>query len=250
MKIFNDLTLKFEQPNWANNPEFALFDTILEHHPELIKLFSNDITHGCKNNQFGRGDTPTVEQIVRAALYKEMKKLDYRELEYHQEDSKICGQFLKLEGRDPFSFQMFQQYISKISPENLKKFLVELNKIAIDEGLEDIKFLRQDTTAVASNIHYPTNNALVWDCIKESHRLLTHLAKEVNNLDYIDYTRSAKKTFFKINNTKQPDKRADHFRKQLITFTKCINQVSNTVKKNSVAWERKAFNYRWKGYSH
>src|SRR3990172_2862794 len=114
MKIFNDLILKFEQPNWANNTEFALFDTILEHHPELIKLLSNDITHGCKNNQFGRGDTPTVEQIVRAALYKEMKKLDYRELEYHQEDSKICGQFLKLEGRDPFSFQMLQQYISKI----------------------------------------------------------------------------------------------------------------------------------------
>ena len=232
MKLFNDLKLKFEQANWASNPEFALFDTVLEQHPELINLLASDITKGCKTSQFGRKDTPTVEQIVRAAIYKEMKKLDYRELEFHQEDSRICEKFLKLEGRDPFSFQTFQEYISKITQEKLKELLVALNKIAINEGLEDVSQIRQDTTVIATNIHYPTNNALVWDCIKESHRLLGHLAEEVNTLNYIDYTVSAKKTFFKINNTKSSDKRVKLFLKQLITFTKCINQVANTVKKN------------------
>lgn len=232
MKIFNALTLKFEQPNWASNPEFALFDIVLEQRPELLKILSEDIIKGSKSSQFGRGDTPTVEQIVRAAIYKELRKIDYRELAFHQEDSRICELFLKLEGREPFSFQTLQQYISKITAESLKKFMVTLNKIAIGEGLEDIEKLRQDTTVVKSNIHYPTNNALVWDCIKESHRLFCHLAEEVNNLDYIDYTKSAKKTYFKINNTKSSDKRAELFHKQLITFTKSINQVANTVKKN------------------
>ena len=232
MKLFNDLKLKFEQPNWASNPEFALFDTVLEEHPELMELLAVDITKGCKRSQFGRKDTPTVEQIVRAAIYKEIKKLDYRELAFHQEDSRICEKFLKLEGRDPFSFQLFQEYISKITPEKLKEFLVALNKIAINEGMEDVSQIRQDTTAIATNIHYPTNNSLVWDCIKESHRLLCYLAEEANNLSYIDYTVSAKKTLFKINNTKHPDKRVKLFLKQLITFTKCINQVANTVKKN------------------
>ena len=126
MKLFNDLKLKFEQPNWASNPEFALFDTVLEEHPELMELLAVDITKGCKRSQFGRKDTPTVEQIVRAAIYKEIKKLDYRELAFHQEDSRICEKFLKLEGRDPFSFQLFQEYISKITPEKLKEFLVAL----------------------------------------------------------------------------------------------------------------------------
>ncbi|MDO9634548.1 MAG: transposase, partial [Paludibacter sp.] len=60
---------------------------------------------------------------------------------------------------------------------------------------------------------------------------LGHLAEEVNTLNYINYTVSAKKTFFKINNTKSSDKRVKLFLKQLITFTKCINQVANTVKK-------------------
>jgi hypothetical protein len=52
-------------------------------------------------------------------------------------------------------------------------------------------------------------------------------------LDWRDYTKDAKRTFFKINNTKSGDKRVDLFNKQLITFTKCINQVANAVKKKS-----------------
>lgn len=231
MKLFETLRLKFEQPNWALNPEFGLLDTILEQYPMLLELVSADVLADTKQSDFGRQDMPSVEQIVRAAIYKEMKQLDYRELEYAQDDSKICQQFVKLDNRKPFSFQMFQKYISKIKEDSLQKLLVALNKIAIGEVLEDVSKLRQDSTVIETNIHYPTNNALVWDCIKESHRLLTHLAHEMTGLNYTDYTVGAKKTYFKINVTKSKDKRVDLFNKQLITFTKCINQVANVVKK-------------------
>jgi len=89
-----------------------------------------------------------VEQIVRAAIYKEMKKLDYRELEYAQDDSKICQQFVKIDNRKPFSFPVFQKYISKITKESLQQLLVPLNKIAIGKGLEDLSKLCQDLTVV------------------------------------------------------------------------------------------------------
>ncbi len=226
--------LKFEQTNWAKNPEFGLIDSILEENTGLIGLLSDDIIKGEKQSKFGRKDTPSVEQIVRAALYKELKQLDYRELEYHQEDSRICSQFLKLDELRPYSFQMYQKYISRIQAGNLQKFLIELNKIAIGEGLEDLKKIRQDSTVIETNIHYPTNNSLVWDCIKESHRLLEKLDQEVDGVNYRDYTKGAKRTYFKINNTRTGDKRADLFKKQLSTFTKSINQISNAVKKKSV----------------
>jgi IS5 family transposase len=80
MQLFEPLQLKFEQPNWANDPELALIDTVLEQHPEFIKMFESEVRKGFKDNSFGRGDVPSVEQIVRAALYKELKKLDYRKL--------------------------------------------------------------------------------------------------------------------------------------------------------------------------
>jgi IS5 family transposase len=231
MKLFQALTLKFEKPDWASNPEFGLLDTILELHPELIKILEEDITKGCKTSDFGRKDTPSVEQIARAALYKELKQLDYRDLEYHQGDSRICSQFVKIDELRPYSFQMYQKYISKIQVDNLQKLLVGLNKIAISEGLEDVEKLRQDSTVVKTDIHYPTNNSLVWDCIKTSHRLLEHLHEEMQDLNYRDYTVAGKKTFFKINNTKSGDKQVELFKKQLVTFTKCINQVSNVIKK-------------------
>jgi len=232
MKLFEDFQLKFDQPNWARDPELGLIDTILDQHPNLYELLSKDITKGCKESVFGRGDTPSVEQIVRAAIYKELKGLDYRELAYHQIDSRICVLFIKIDELRPYSFQTYQNYISKIKVESLKQLLVELNRIAINEGLEDIEKIRQDSTVVKANIHYPTNNSLVWDCIKESHRLLGKLSEEISNVDYRDYLKSAKKTYYKINNTKVNDKQTKLFKKQLITFTKSINQLSNVVKKN------------------
>jgi len=231
MSLFTQLRAKYETRLWLKNPELGLFDTILEAHPELLNHVKADIMKGHKASQFGRGDMLSVEQILRAALYKEIKGLDYRGLEDAQEDSRSCAAFIKLDPARFYSFQMYQSYISKISEESLSKLMVAMNKVAIEEGLESVEQFRQDSFVVESNIHYPTNNSLVWDCIKESHRLLEHLAQEVSGLRYQDYMKGAKKTYFKINNTRSGDKRADLFNKQLILFTKTINSVSNAVKK-------------------
>ena len=232
MNLFEDFKIKFERPDWSRNLELGLIDTILEQHPHLIALLEEDITRGQKSSVFGRKDTPSVEQIVRAAIYKELKGLEYRQLEYHQTDSRICARFIKIDDLRPYSFQVYHKYISQISSDNLQKLLVELNKIAIDEGLEDIEKIRQDSTVVETNIHYPTNNAILWDCIKEANRLLGHLREEINTLSYREYTVQAKKTYFKINVIKGKDKRTELFRKQLVLFVKTINQVSNVIKKN------------------
>ena len=232
MKIFEPLVLRFEEGNWASDPELGLIDTILEQNPKLVNLLEHDITEGKPGSTFGRQDTPSVEQIVRAAIYKDMKNLDYRGLEYAQEDSRICEQFVKINPHRPYSFQVWQKYISRISEEKLERFMVELNRVAITEGLEDVQTFRQDSTVIETNIHYPTNNSLVWDCIKESERLLGHLKKEIETLDYKTYKTKAKKTYYKINIEKDEEKRVKLFKKQLKLFTESINQVSNIIKKN------------------
>jgi IS5 family transposase len=231
MVLFHEFNQKIAQADWSKNPELGLLDTILESHPELLQLVKPDIISGLKESNFGRKDMPSVEQILRAALFKEIRGLDYRELEYAQSDSRICGRFIKLDPLRHYSFQMYQTYISKIREESLQNLMVAINKIAIGEGLESIEQFRQDSFVIETNIHYPTNNSLVWDCIKESHRLLEQLSKEVNGLSYRDYMKGAKKTYFKINNTKAGDQRVNLFNKQLILFTKVINNVSNAIKK-------------------
>ena len=233
MKIFNEWVLRFDKADWASSPEFGLIDTVLESHPDIIKIVKNDIIKNEKENNFGRKDVPTVEQIVRSAIFKEMKGLDYRELEFAQKDSRICATFIKLDDRRPFSFQVLQKYISKITAKSLHELLVTVNKIAIFEGFEDVSKLRQDSTTVKTNIHYPTNNSLVWDCIKKSHQLLEALKKEEEDVHYFNYIQGAKKLYFKINVTKSDDKRLMLFQKQLILFSKTINQISNVLKKKA-----------------
>jgi IS5 family transposase len=138
---------------------------------------------------------------------------------------------VKIDPDRPYSYQVYQKYISRISAEKLKKMLYELNKIAVNDGVEDIERVRQDSTVIETNIHSPTNNSLIWDCIKESERLLKHLAEEINTLTYEEYQKKAKKTYFKINVEKDAEKRVQLFEKQLNLFTRSINQVSNIVKK-------------------
>jgi IS5 family transposase len=172
MKLYNELKLRFDAPIWALYPELALFDAILEKKPELIQVVSNDVLEGVKDSVFGRKDSPTVEQVLRAAVYKEIKQLDYRTLETDMYDSKICSLFLKLNQGQVFSYSVMCKYISKITEANLRIIIQEINKIAISEKIETVNKISTDTTTVKTDIHYPTNNSLIYDCIKTATRLL------------------------------------------------------------------------------
>jgi IS5 family transposase len=240
LKLLNDLKLQFEKELWALSPELAVMDTILNQHPEICEMVKNDITMGQESSSFGRQDKPTVEQVLRAAIYKEMKNLTYRELEYAQHDSRMCAVFIKLDDRKPFSFEAYQKYISRINSESLNNVMIAINKIAIGEGIEDGKSIRTDGTVVETNIHYPTNNSLIWDCIKTIDRLLKKLKDSGVEIKPRSYKKQAKKTHYKINNTKKKEEREEEFKKQLKLLRSSINQAERaftaTLPKTIEGW--------------
>jgi IS5 family transposase len=231
MKILNDLKEQFEDAQWAIDPELALIDTILNKHPELYNGAAEDIVKGNANNDLGRKDGPTVEQVVRAGIYKELKGLDYRGLEYAQADSRICAAFMKLGNREPFSHEVLYKYISKVRSESLMELMIAINRIALREGLEDGEKIRIDTTVVESNIHYPTNNSLIWDCIKESRRLLSKLDEIEKDGEVRDYTKQAKRNYYHINVEKNAEKRKQLFKKQLKILRRSIKQTERVLRR-------------------
>lgn len=225
MRLLNELALALESPHWALNREFALIDTILSMHPEIYEWVGRDFS-GKAGKRLGRQDSPTVEQILRGALYKEMKGLTYRELEYAQQDSRICALFVKLEGRSAISFAVWQKYISMIKAETLEGVMIAINKVAQGAGLEDLSKLRQDSTAVEANVHYPTNNSLLWDCMKTIDRLLLKLREEsAGAIGVRKYRKQAKKNYGRINNTKSGEKRKELFGRQLKLLRTSLNQA-------------------------
>ena len=229
MKLYNELKIRFEQPLWALNPELALFDTLLEKNPKIIQIIESDVLKGLKSNNLGRKDTPTVEQILRAAIFKEVKKLNYRELEITMYENLTFKLFMKLDGRIPFSYSTLQKYISKIQETSIREIFKEVNIQAITLGIETVESLSPDTTVVETNIHYPTNNSLVWDCIKTATNLLQKYKeekkKEGKEKKIKQRLAKAKKLNFDINNAKNKEKQKTLFDSYLKILDETINEI-------------------------
>ncbi len=227
MNVLTPFQDKTNQSLWHLDPELALFDPVLETHPEVVDLVKDDVLAVGKNNGLGRQDSPSVEQVVRAAIYKEVKGLSYPQLEYHQYDSKIAEVFLQV--KKPYSDSVLQKYIAAISAESLEKLMQRLNQLAIAEGLEDLQKVRTDTTVVETDIHYPTNNSLMWDCIKTSTRLLQQFEAESVAGLVRNYTKQAKTYYFEINVTKEKTARQALFEQQFPLLDRCLAQTQRIL---------------------
>ena len=240
MKIFNDLTLRFEQQVWLKSPELAVIDSIITSSPQLVEIVTDDITKGLKNNKFGRKDNPTVEQILRLAVYKEVRKLNYEQLEFHQFDSQTCKEFTLLDGRKPFSGSIIQEYISKIQSKNLEQVMIFINKIAFKLGYEDGKTIRIDSTKSETNIQHPTNNSLTYDCIKTAGNIMAKLHEEHSDAwNKLESRRvEAKKLNYNLNNIKikeakrneLKEKRKEKMKSLFEDYLSILKEIHNEVK--------------------
>jgi transposase, IS5 family len=230
MKLHNELKLRFDDPIWAYSPELALFDIFLEKHPEMVSEVGKDVLKLIKNNGKGRQDSPSVETILRAAIYMTIEKLSYRDLEKHMYDSKVCFHFLRLEADRYYSFTVMQKFISAIKADKILYIINNINTLTISEGIEDGKALSTDTTTIKTDVHYPTNNALIYDCIKTARRLLKKIKQEKSDQDRLDkMQRKAKELNFKINNTKK-DTQQQLFFDYLTLLSMLIAESRETVK--------------------
>jgi hypothetical protein len=52
---------------------------------------------------------------------------------------------VKIVPNRPYAFQVYQKHISRISVEKPERFMIALNRIVMEEGLEDVKDFRQDS---------------------------------------------------------------------------------------------------------
>jgi len=220
-------TLDFENANWDREPELLIMDQILDHNPKIIKLAAACFPKAHPETKATAGcNGMTLEQVVRAALYQRHKRLTYRQLSDHSEDSKKGRSFMKIGSKKFFSHQTLQENISKIDAETLEKIHVALVQYAIKLGVDTGEKLRTDSTTIKTNIHFPTNASLLWDCIRVSFRLLKQVKQLVPAFNFRSYHKSGKKLLFKIVNTKGKDKRRPLFKKTLQITRRCERLVT------------------------
>ena len=125
----------------------------------------------------GRHSTP-VEAILRLLVVKRLYAWSYEETEHFVGDSLVLRQFCRLYFQPVPDDTTLIRWAKLIGPETLQQIHDHVVALAKQFKVTRGRKLRVDSTVVETNIHYPTDSALVGDGVRVLSRLL-HKAKAV-----------------------------------------------------------------------
>ena len=195
--------------------ELVGISLILDANPQLLDHVYADLIKGCRVDTGAIG--MTAEQVLRAAVLKQYRQLNYRELAFHLEDSKAFRAFTRLEMGNYPSSSTLQDNIIKLSSATWQ----EINKIIIrasaDAGIETGRKIRTDATAILCAILEPSDSSLLRDGV----RIITRWLQRGERFSlpakytYADHRRVMKKRFTEILNSKKEETRVAAYNEQL-----------------------------------
>src|SRR5262245_39726364 len=158
------LGLRFE-------PQLEQLDRLLDD-DELFERVREDLARRYpKTGSRGRPSTP-VEVILRMFVVMRLYGWSYQQAEYFVNDSLVLRQFCRLYLEKVPDDTTLIRWANLIGPETLQ--LLNDRAVALARSLKVTRGrkLRVDTTAVETDIHYPTDSGLIGDGVRVVSRLL------------------------------------------------------------------------------
>lgn len=232
-KFKEQLELKFKSPLWFLQAELVVIDSFLDANIHFLDVIAPCFKVANKHSK--DSNDMTVEQALRIAIYQRFKHITFDELTIQMADSISARAFCKISESQYFRRSTLHKNISKIDEETLVKLFDHIVLEAVSLGVDDGKSIRQDTTTMESEIHHPTNSALLWDVIRKASDFTEKMAKLSAHIDSINYCKQGKINHFKIVNCRGTrkmsafDKRHPLFKNQLGILTKSINQLQRIL---------------------
>jgi IS5 family transposase len=178
--------------------------SLLPNREEILKAVAQDLSRGKTSPQSEKG--MTAEQALIVGVLRNRFDWSYRQLEHQTKDSLSIRSLLGLKMEEFFSKSTLQDNVKAIRAETWDLINESIKQFALAEGIEDGTLLRGDTTAVETNIHYPTDASLVNDVVRVMTRTLKRLSEYGVSVECSDHTRRAKSRLFDIHNTKSERK--------------------------------------------
>jgi len=225
------LPLAEPTPDHPKAEELTAISQILDRNPIIYKKALQDLTCKVKNPETG-APAMTAEQVVRAAIIKQMEGYNYRELAFHIQDSRSYMKFCKVSFADaPWTKSRLQRNIKSLRPETWESINQTLITCAKKNGIEDGRQVRIDCTVTSSNIHEPTDSSLLWDSIRVLNRLMDKAKQELPDLKfpYQNHTKRAKRRSLAVLNAKNVKARKTAYRDLLKIAGKVINYAKAAI---------------------
>jgi len=196
--------------------ELKAISTVLDAYPKINELVVQDLRaqNPTANRDVGCGGM-SAEQVLRAALVKQMNHFSYRELAFHLADSRSYRTFCRLGITDSTpSKSTLASNIKALRSHTLEKINRALVSAAEKTNIEKGRKVRADCTVVESNIHPPWDSELLYDCVRVLTRLMIRARDVVGSsaLIFSNRTRRAKRRRLAILNAKNAHQRRRVYR--------------------------------------
>ncbi len=223
--------------------ELETISQILDQNNIIIDLVYQDLSHGCQREKGGASGM-SAEQVLRAALVKQMYGYTYRDLAFHLEDSASMRHFMRIGfcGR-VFKHSALQDNISKISSSTWEA----INRVLIDwakgENIDKGREVRVDCTVVETNIHQPSDSSLLCDCVRVLTRLLEEGSQQWDGIFYQDHNRRAKRRLMKILNAKDKKPRTAAYRDLIKVTLRTVSYTEGAIDWLEIISNSEVFEY-------
>ncbi len=158
-------------------PELRELDRLLEDDAMLQRVKADLARRHPPSLTPGRHSTP-VEAILRLLVVKRLYHWSYEETEHFVGDSLVLRQFCRLYLQPVPDDTTLIRWAKLIGPDTLQQINDRVVELATHLKVTRGRKLRVDSTVVETNVHYPTDSALVGDGVRVISRLL-HKAKTV-----------------------------------------------------------------------
>jgi IS5 family transposase len=230
-KIVKQFPLMYRSVDHRHAKELDAIGKILDRNPEIYEMALGDLSGKVKNPGTG-AEGMSAEQVIRAAIIKQMEGYSYDDLAFHLMDS-ICYRSFCLIGIGDKGFKKSAlcSNIKALSPETWEAINRIVNTDAKEQGIENGREVRMDCTVVCSDIHEPLDSSLLWDCVRVLIRilLLGRERFEPLGIRVTDHRKRAKRRMLGIMNAKKEKLRKKQYRDLLKVTYKAIGYAESAV---------------------
>jgi IS5 family transposase len=185
-KRVNQRGLDFSKSNLKiTNEYYARYEavsTVLDQAPKLLDLIHSDLERSLEQvNREHRGRRPeyTTDNVLRILICQVLEGASLREIVVRIDDSNFLRRFARIDNGPMMDYTTLCKLKNEIGEDTWKAVNRCLAVYAVQSELIDGDKLRLDTTAVETNVHWPSDSSLLWDVYRTLDRLIRQ-AREID----------------------------------------------------------------------
>lgn len=208
--------------------ELERMSRVLDELPEAAARVHADLVRPGAKPGTGRKGL-TAEQVLRAALIKQMNGFSYEQLAFHLADSSSYRWFCRIGiGERGPKKSTLQKAIKRVQASTWERINQMLVRYAAEHKVENGEKVRTDCTAVESNIHHPNDSSLLWDCVRVLVRLMRRAEADFG-LTFNDHSRRAKRRTQGIAHRKTSQQRLPLYRDLIKVTERTLRQAQDVA---------------------